>query len=240
LKNRYPFLASWKEQGFDKFPSIPVSAIIEFYKKRFFDFLRRDGRSPLKEILLENRPENGAIIDAANELLDRDAKKWMFRVAEKMMIAETWALGRLSAEARHRVINGEDREIVLRDLGRKILPQTKGGASIFTLDQKKTLKVLYHELQECIKEIRRQLDIPLKESGYYLGQNKPEDIEHFCPGIDNLFVEEELSFLIKNPSIADTAAEIIVRRINQCIPTNLTKPRALQNFLNSIPLFFTE
>ncbi len=148
MKKRYPFLALWKKRGFDEFPSIPVSAIIEYYRKSFYDYLRRDGRSPLKEILLENRPENAVIIDAANELFDRDAKEWMFRAAEQMIIAETWEVGRLAVEARNRVINGENREIVLRDLGRKILPQTKGGASIFTVDQKKTLKVLYHELQD--------------------------------------------------------------------------------------------
>ena len=111
--------------------------------------------------MLENRPEDSAIIDAANEIFDRDAMKRILKAAEQMVIVETWELGRLAVEARNRVMNDEDREMVLRDLGKKILPQTKGGASIFTLDQKKTLKVLYHELQDCIKEIRRKFDVPL-------------------------------------------------------------------------------
>lgn len=139
------------------------------------------------------------------------------------------------------MINGEDRETVLRDLGRKIFPQTRGGASIFTEDEKRTLKTLYLELQECIKEIRRKLDIPLKQPGVYdLTQDILENINHYFPEIDNLFLQQELSLLIKSSSIPDTDAEIIVQRINKCIPTNITSPRTIQDILIGIPPFFLE
>ena len=69
---------------------------------------------------------------------------------------------------------------------------------------------------------------------------EPEDIKEYFPNIDILFIEEELPLLIKQLSIADTAAEIIVNRINRCIPTNITSSRTLQNILNAVPIFFAE
>jgi len=89
LKNRQPYLALWKAKGFDKFPSIPVSQIIEYYRKKFYDHLRKNGKTPLKDILLNNNPEDVEIVNAAKELFDNDAKNWMLKAAEKMVKAET-------------------------------------------------------------------------------------------------------------------------------------------------------
>jgi hypothetical protein len=272
MKNVYPFLYSWKKCGVENFPTIPFNEIINGYKEKFWHHIKNSDEIPVAGIFLNDDPNilenfedalnlrfaakmNLAIeqneqnnrsaiknIDLDKEL-DRLLKEWILDDTRRLIKAQWLKWGQLVHEARQKILCGEGRKGVLRELGDKIFPPTKGGPSLLTEDQKRTLKILHAELQQCIRDIRRALDIPLKkDSSYSWGTDESENIIEFFPKIEMLFEKKELPILTKEPSLAKTSLKIITKRINHSVRHvhKRIKPRTLQNMLDSVPILFSK
>lgn len=166
-----------------------------------------------------------------NENLTAEAFNQLWELSKPQLIL--WGASVLVAQMR--IIKGDNRKTVLKDLGNKVLPNTKGGQLLSTPEQKIGLKVSYEQLKECIKEIRIKLDVPLIDSpGYYWNEDKAKDIIEFFPDVLGIFNHKELKLITAKPSISETAAGIIARRIKMAIGRPIA-PRTIRNIIESLP-----
>jgi hypothetical protein len=132
-----------------------------------------------------------------------------------------------------RVENGEDYESALRELGRKVLPQTKGGKVIRTRRLRVTLKVIHYELQDCIKEIRTAMDIPITKNSPYSswGTDMTDDIKERFPAINYILSSKEMASITKKKNPAELSLEIIHSRLKKAVPSPI-KERSLRKVLD--------
>lgn len=238
MKDRYPFLFSWKQNGFDKFPLYPIQAIVEKSFNKGFEKVKRDPGMAFVSRLLGVEET----VKAFGHLAGCDLA--INRLEEKM-IDEVTELGIKALEMKDSVIlKGADRKEELSEFGKKSLPSTQGGKIIFTRNQCVTLKHIHKEMQNCIKEVRMELEIPLRgmaEECYKKWEKwdkpKPEDIISRVPGILDIFKEKEFPLLVEWPLIGkskgNASYEIICKRLNPCLRL-LMKPRTLKSVISRI------
>ena len=231
IKEKYPYLAHWKERGFDKFPIIPPVEIIRIAEERILESFRRsiskssyfEGITPKEQRRLEKQ---------ALALVDIKALVVQFcneRVIDgEEIILATWR------ETMGRILEGESRDEVLRDSAKKLLPKTKGGPFVMNENRRKMVKRIYGEMKDCIKFLRRLMEVPLINSEEYSWGEEGafrelNDIKLFVPDVLTVFEEKELASLDEIPSIKDIALKIIARRLRKCsVETN---PRHLQDLI---------
>lgn len=223
MKDRYPFLAAWKLQGFKEFPGIPINAIKTEFKKRFFEELR----------------EFDETIECSEEEADKITKDWMNRIIKTLpgvLMLERLKLGTFVDKGRKEITKGGDREKFLRHLQDKFFPSTKGGPIVVSTIQKQILKSIHLEVKECIEAIRRDLeDIPLRNTCEYdWSKDRTEDIKESIPEINEIFTDTELSIITRNPSIAKTSYKIIAERLKTAVRFRIS-PRTLENILSGVP-----
>jgi hypothetical protein len=181
--------------------------------------------------------------------LERLLNAFFMRELNKLAVEQYIAWGKIVQEARRKIINGKNRTEVLSELGDKVLPQTRGGPSIFTHKQLEGLRFAYDEMQLCIRDIRQRLNLPLKkidlpEDEYnqdsFVGEDPIRYAKDGIPEITEIFDEKEIPIALSNKRISDISAEILVTRLNMCIDSNITSPRTLQNILRSYTLTLAE
>ena len=154
---------------------------------------------------------------------------------EKILLADYFEWGKVVAEARQRLFNGADREKTLRELGHKLLPSKRGGASLLSVIQLRTMKNVYIEMQEAIKEARRTLELNVNHPDSDEARNcRWINLEKLCPWAITVFKHTEFKQIVSNKSPAYSAAEIIVGRLGQVLKTNITSGRSLQNRLQNV------
>jgi hypothetical protein len=168
----------------------------------------------------------------------------------KKLVHEQWITwGEIVGEAREKIIMGESRASVLRELGDKVLPQTRGGPSIFTRDELETLRFIYGEMMLCIREIRQSLDLPLKVRTltnddyireHFVGEDPVLYAKDGIPEITGIFKDNEISIILANKRTSDISAEIILNRLKKCRSSKITSPRTMKDILYSITSTFTE
>jgi hypothetical protein len=259
---KYPFLSLWKKDGLKKFPSVPFQQILNHFVVEFFEpinapdqaenktpYLDDDFETRLRqrfnEIKRSAMGENIAAWDHSREMnVDYDewerslaplCKKFIFEETQRALQKDWFEWGMLVGEARKKLLNGADREKTLRELGQKILPSKRGGASLLTGIQLRTLKSVYLEMQEAIKETRRPLDLnqahPDPDEAQQIRQR---DLSKLCPWTKSIFEPGEIKKILSQKTPADVAADIIAKRLGRALNTNITSGRSLQNKLGNV------
>jgi hypothetical protein len=273
MRDRYPYLAHWKKRGFEKFPSIPPEVLrkakievpknafregvreglrkrelglSDFEKTRIAEALGFDVAYLFPKDLEDNNPLVRVLTDCEDfitALYEPTIEQNAVTKMQDEMNAVKKKKGEFVDQARKRIMTGEDYENVLRELGRELLPKTKGGGTTLTENGKRILKRLYLEMQDCIKEVRRRLMIPLKsipddEIAHWdsIG-NIPGTIKQEIPEISTIFTDKELSPLVKGKPIADTAAMIILNRLKKHSCRLQITTRRFQDILSEVPPF---
>ena len=100
------------------------------------------------------------------------------------------------------------------------------------------LKSIYLEMQDCIKEIRRRSGVPLKSvpsDGDW--DDWSEYIKEYIPEATAIFTNRELPLLTEHPSVANTAAKIILRRLRKYSPHFDISIRRFQAVLSKVSPF---
>ena len=230
MKDEYPFLYHWKQQGFDKFPQIPFNVIekslsIEIVK-RFIESVR-ESHPDLYEILTEKKPNNEDYEQVIKPIAEKFAQIEQKVIREEWFMADwgqqIWELGTKALAARESIVQGHDRKRVINLFCKQAFPKLQGGASIVTPRQKEILKRIYLELKDCIKYVRRQSEIPLtRQNGFSWNEDQSEYIKESVPDIEDLFADQELSFFTRYPSVAKTAYNIMARRLRPAISSNIS------------------
>lgn len=210
-ENKYGLLTAWKGQGFKKFPLPPVFPwIMAEYAKSQIEVRKKEVQEKFNNIDVDQ----------------------MWEACRPQL--ELWGASVLVAYIK--ILQGENRKTVLKDLGNKVLPNTSGGKLLQTFEQKLGIKLACDQMKECIREIRSALDIPLKDvAGYNWGEDYTEDIELMFPDVKKILRQKELRLVSKRPSIADTAASIIADRLKFSLGRPISG-RTIQNILESLPL----
>ncbi len=260
MQEKYPFLSLWKKDGLKRFPPVPfISLVDHFYSELLepviaptedkepyldddFEIRLRPKFNVIKRAVMETDP---SLLSHIREQIIED-HKWknslriditglIIEATQEALTADYFKWGKIVREARKSILNGADREKVLRELGKKVLPLKRGGASLLSGIQLRTLKNVYLEMQEAIKEARRTMS---------LNVNHPDEqgvrIEEWggfikgCPWADTVFEEAEFKDILSEKSPADVAAKIIVQRLGRALKTNLTSGRSLQNILQNV------
>jgi hypothetical protein len=252
----FPFLVEWKRAGLNKFPDVPFKPIVEHFIQKIVDpvppkpdqcfrFLDDDFEDRLMQHLwAAKREKMGAYAGVSlRRSPDFDYERWaesarpaiqdFILKATQCALEQDWRLwGMRVHEARKQVVNGADREQTLRELGRLVLPSKRGGASLLTSIQLRSLKSVYLELQAAIKEVRRQS---------FLNQRRPDpdEVRHaagqcfeFCPWAKAVFTAGEIKIIYSQKSPTDAAAAIIIQRLHE--RTNITSHHSLKNKLKGI------
>lgn len=246
LKERFPFLARWKQKGFQEFPTFPPNLILRYIalfgldEKRLRQSIQKAlSKSPFSFIPLPFTYTK----ERFKELED-------YYVMQGAILMAFLRMGRATEKEKDKIVNtvikqrgrigkGESKKEAQKTLGNEVLPNTKGGKEIYSMDEKVILKYIYRELNDCIKSIRKNLWIPLKKVSYY-GQEKPdvESIKESIPDILDIFCDEEIPILIDQKfSVSDSSLEIISKRLRKAY--RWLKPRSIENILNKVLPKFT-
>jgi hypothetical protein len=289
MKESYPALYWWKQQGFKKFPTIPLAPIIDSLKVTFMlcidDHLNgvdniSIAQTPLntpleyslKEIqrrlvlktarILSNAKVNSLpeatetamkhlsyIITSAPKPLGHLMNNF-FRYEIKQLVKDQYILwGKIVDDAREKIINGEKRAIVLRELGNNVLPKTRGRPSTFSRDELEALRFVYGEMKLSVREIRQSLDLPLQVRAlanddyireYFVGENPILYAKEGRPEIIDIFEDREIPIVLANKRISDISAEIVRKRLVICRGTKVPTPRTLQDILHGFTPTFAE
>ena len=226
-------MACWKEDGFNRFPKIPFEILWGVASRSSMEELWKYVKH-LEEPQLSHIVISGVLESWVGEAVEL-AGDAAYEAVVKSYMSDAFQMGLFAMEARQRIVNGEDREKVLRELGRKILPQTRGGGTRLTKDQEATLKQIHWELQECVKEVRRRLNIPLVKSDdpFAWSNDWSEDIKADFPDIFDIFSDNELPLITETQSISKTSLNIITSRLATNLPFPI-KPRTLRDILNKV------
>jgi hypothetical protein len=261
MQAKYPFLGLWKKNGLKKFPPIPYQTLVDHfiagllepiskptstdkpYWDDDFEIRLRQKQDEMKSYLMGEYPlgwpKLQALIRGLNyewkKTLAPMIKKFYLEETEKAISADYFEWGKLVSEARKKLLNGADREKILRELGHKVLPSKRGGASLLFGIQLRTLKNVYIEMQEAIKEARRTIDLnvnrPNPDEAQFL---KWDDIIELWPEADTIFERAEVEEILSKRTPADAASNIIVRRLGRVLKTNIKSSRSLQNRLQNV------
>lgn len=189
------------------------------------------------------------IIGCPSKPLDRLMYNFLEYEIKQLFQDQYIMWGKMVADAREKIINGEKRAKVLSELGDKVLPQTKGGPSIFTRDELEALSFVYGEMKLCIKEIKQSLNLPLQKvslsedefnRNFLVGEDPIHLAKEMEMKIIEIFNHQEIPLVLANRRISDISADIIVSRLNQCRYSNITSPRTLQDILHSFTPTFAE
>ncbi len=240
-KDKYPFLDCWKRQGKGSFPAVPVGPVLKEKREKTIAGLKGSHTTPETKLLFGPHPPPAPLDEASKEEYRRYfdeklAQPMILKAGYEWYFHECLRFGAIVIKHRNRLFAGEDREMVLRDLGRKVFPNTKGGPAFLEEYQKSILKSIYIELKDLIKEIRTNLGVTSK-TGEYLDDdlNRAKDNLDILPQeLRGLFYPDELEKLLDKRSISQTALEIIVRRLRPCLKNEIPS-RTLANLLNSSP-----
>lgn len=191
MKNDYPYLAAWKETGLDQFPPIPFEIIFD---KTFPEGIRAGTLKELSKKTFSGTP--------GDSIIGKTLKEY-----DQTILQDVY-------EMRRRVELGESKKQLWKEFNRKYLPNRRGG-KIFTDPVKMNiLKSLYLEIQDCVKAIRYEFGISLKDPEPDLLQwNLNEEIKEYLPEIAELFTDKELQDLTKY-SKADAAIKILCDRLD--------------------------
>jgi len=251
MKERYPFLAHWKKTGLNKFPTYYSEEILqgiftylaeerlrveeEDLRKNFRNYF---DQSPTFRWGLKSREEaylleNSYIEAMRAELVQKYWSSFEQRIEDEIERKSIDA-GQREMQAYRDIIKGEDRGQVIRDFVSP-LPNSQGGKTLFTKDQKVILKCVYLEFQECIEKIRRICDIPLRDNHDYPWgyMDESEGIIMDIPDWEVIFKKSELPLITEYSSISDVSLEIISERLKAC-PLRKPSPRTLQNILDKV------
>lgn len=236
FKKRYPYLIYWKERGFKEFPTIPPDVILDKAKKSFEKSYTKTLNNSVYSRFLPEEVVQARLqetLNSAKPLLD----EMTANICQAQIDTTIYEMGMQDIELLKKFkINGDSRDKIIREWGRKTLPQTKGGPAILSRNVRYVLKKVYKELIKCIKEVRKKLDVPLTntENYKYDSDVMPGEIKELVPSILLIFNEEELPLLIDNPSIKDTAFKIMHNRLRRCVLNPITS-RTLENILYKTP-----
>lgn len=225
MKTEYPYLAYWKERGFDKFPTIPPDVILEKHRKAFQKSLKKNRGIHSRFISSEDE-----IVEMNMHAIDEEAA---IRLQSTMDNA-IYEMGLFCLELQGKFMYKDlSREDAKQAWANKFLPTTRGGAGLPLQNQRRILKQILSELVNCIKSIRRQLDVPLRvtDGHEWPVQESPEDMKKYVPDIRLIFDEKELPLLVEQPSMTKTAIKIMHKRLQQHINMNLITPRTLEDLL---------
>jgi len=229
MKQKYPYLAYWKNRGFDKFPTVPPDVL----KKRGEEAFRKSFRKHRSKYPSLNSEKEKVFEELAVELFKVETDT-ITAVHYKNKVDEFINHeGRRSLELRRKFVReGTPREEIEREWSKHSLPPTKGGPAIPDKNVRRFLKKSYIELVDCIKTIRLIMDVPLTktDSWEHINENH-EDIIECVPETLDIFTKKELPLLIEKPSVRDTAIIIIHKRIKTCVLNPIT-PRTLADILD--------
>jgi hypothetical protein len=239
MKERYPFLYQWKLQGFNEFPTIPLHHFtVEAWKRRYLEYLKESEETEIYSILTKKKPSikefQDVIWPRAVEVA-RAGMKMADDIILEIIYKEVWNLALIVIEAEGKILKDEaSKEQALKELGKKIFPETRGGKSIFTELQKAILKVIHEELKNCIKEIRRFLGIPLrKDPEWSWGSYESKDIKGIIPETSDIFQDNELQLIDNKKSISAISYDIITKRLRSTLRHSIT-PRTLKDLLDQV------
>jgi hypothetical protein len=261
MQTKYPFLSHWKHDGLNEFPSIPFQRIVEHFFSELFEpttdppgdrepYLDDDFEIRLRpkfneitrgvieaESYKENHIKDLKKVgdDKWKQALKIDISNLIIEESTKAIKADWFKRGIIVGEARKRLLNGADREKILRELGNKVLPGRRGGESLLSGIQIRTLKNVYLEMQEAIKEARRTMDLNVNRPDP--DEAKSHEWDHFikgCPWADTIFERPDFDEILAKTPPNDAAAKIIVRRLRGAVKTNITSGRTLQNKLQNV------
>ena len=249
MRQRYPFLAHWKEIGLDRFPEF----VLDIIPQRVTAFYELEVRSQFRSMIKEDEVSRHQFEhlqmkspQEAQQIEDDFVHKLLHRIAQvKLEKWNTEYLDRVDQEknriidevlgANKRLMGGDQREKVCRDMSNALLPSTKGGPSMLSKHKRVVLKMTYLELQNCIKEVRRRLDMPVNKPDDY-HSFASEDIKELIPEIDHIFDEEEFSVLAKGTP-SDVALELILNRLSSAGELAIViTPRTLRDILGKTHL----
>ena len=221
MKNHYPYLVYWKEQGLEDFPSDPPDIIYEMKAEP----LRKAIRSGLEKYQLPQFIKD----DIAN-----DYEPVVEQMVAIQLEGEIYAASRKEAvpiyDARKKLQKSDDintRKQVLTELGGKTLQNTRGGGTALFENQRRILKRIYLEMLDCTKLVWSKLGIRRNEYDDW-GYDESERIKEWIPEIGLIFTDEELPLLTRHslmtkykkdnppsPYLRDIAADIILRRLKK-------------------------
>lgn len=235
-KKKFPFLARWKQKGFQEFPTFPPELILPYiasfgldteYFRRLFrekvsseypEFLRTFSKEQLKEL------EDSWVITAG----------WLmayFRMG-RAYVNENDIIKNVVIKARDRIPKvGYSK--ALKHLGRVLLPDTQGRRQTYSTDEPVILKYIYRELQNCIKEIRKALNIYLKR-GFESDKWNIEEIKEEIPNIQEIFSDNELH-IVTDPKFTPSEASLKIISLRLEKAGRRLTPRAIKNILNAVP-----
>jgi hypothetical protein len=236
MEDQYPYLVHWKQKGFDQLPNIPPEEIIKFYKAKALQAFRKSSLH-LIGLSEKNREsiEEAFLCEVEPILIQMVAQRH-----EEKVLEAAFDRGFRCLEAEGKARLKEPRDRVMLNLGKQILPETKGGGIVFTEGSKRILKRNYLEMQECIREVRRYCNVPLKDiEDYDEAQGNMVDVPYVkntVPWIGFIFTDEEIPRLALKPSIAETALNIMSRRLRKCRLKYYIPSRTLRNILKDADL----
>lgn len=231
MKTEYPYLAYWKERGFDKFPTIPPDVILKKNREAFQESLKKNRGIHSRFFLSEEdlKLRDSEIVEMNTPAINEEIATRLRAVMDNAI----YEMGLFCFELQKRFMyESLSREDAKQEWANKFLPSMKGGAGLPLQNQRQILKQILPELVSCIKSIRRQLDVPLgaTDGRNWPVQESPEDMEKYVPDIRLIFDEKELPLLVEQPSVTKTAINIIHKRLRH-IDMNLITPRTLEDLL---------
>ncbi|MBI4961643.1 MAG: hypothetical protein HY913_00045 [Desulfomonile tiedjei] len=245
---RYPLLFFWKAGGLDKLPLIPAYYLREKNKERFITEHIRHNKSNKPHLRFAQGAEE-YFLSEAKEAWKVVEQEWLQR-NEKNITKRQMEYGELCFEARLKVCLGGNRETVLRDLGRKILPETRGGGKRFTINSLQLFKTIHKELKDCIKEIRRKEGLTLcKVAPEHMSRPNEEQLKSMVEDakkekswVERVLTDDEILFLLKGTSESKAAPgedlHLTISEIAWWILGNRLEihPPTLRHNLKDIPL----
>ena len=191
MNNKYPYLRKWKQLKEDKKWPLPV--------------IPREVR--LKTIA------KAIGIPYKNTILTKLILEKNLRHRQRLYNAvQGWKKNKIT----NKYLRGEiTKEEAKSELAAWALPLSRGMYGFRNKDIWKILKHCYIEMVASIKEIRKSLDVSLINKDFYSEASmiKTEDVRELTPWALNIFEENEISLLFKEPSASDTAYFIIRKRI---------------------------
>jgi hypothetical protein len=207
-KAQYPYLVHWKQQGFDNFPEVPADVFLEAEKKEPETLAAALGGGILSDIAL--REQHQRKIDEYHR-----------------------RKGNENAELRAELDRGSTRSELMKKWANNNLPITRGGSAIPDERRLLIIKQIYHELMDCIKDVRKALDVPLmetKDDVWPMPAETIEDVKVMVPNAASIFDEKDFLLLFEHPSVKKAALEILHKRLKRSVYNPFTI-RTLQDII---------
>lgn len=223
----YAYLTWWKLMGLGDLPLIPPEAIISPYVNRFIIAFRR---STLHLLGLPPGDRQRVEIEALRNWWPTFEPRLAAHLQDTINRDILQDYGRRALEAIAKVRVGGNREQALRDWGIQNLPETRGGHIPFTRNTLTILRHCYIELQNCIKEVRRINNLPLKQVPDY-NRQPFEELTETCAWLEEIFEKDEIPLLVNFPSVGECALEILHRRLCNIFPDHKLSKRTLKALL---------